>query len=78
VLVDVVGVEQRRGLEGGEQVFGDGLDERLGWPSLAKPFSSGVLAVFHLVEKRWWPELIEGGELGVGEDGGLDLGGAAA
>ena len=27
VLIDVVGVDERRGREGGEQVLGDGLDE---------------------------------------------------
>ena len=30
VLVDVVGIEQRRWPEGGEQVLGDGFDQRLG------------------------------------------------
>ena len=30
VLVDVVGIEQRRLAEGGEQILGDGLDQRLG------------------------------------------------
>ena len=36
VLIDVVGIEQRRGLEGGEQVLGDGLDQRLGMAVLAE------------------------------------------
>ena len=36
VLIDVVGVEQRRGLEGGEQVLGDGFDERLGMAVLGE------------------------------------------
>ena len=36
VLVDVVGVEQRRVAEGGEQVLGDGLDQRLGVAVLAE------------------------------------------
>ena len=30
VLIDVVGIEKRRGLECGEQILGDGFDERLG------------------------------------------------
>ena len=38
VLIDVVGVEQRRGLEGGEQVLGDGFDERLGMAVLGEAF----------------------------------------
>ena len=29
VLIDIVGIQQRRGLEGGQQVLGDGFDERL-------------------------------------------------
>ena len=40
VLIDVVGVEQRRGLEGGEQVLGDGLDERLGMAVLGEAFEA--------------------------------------
>ena len=38
MLIDVVGVEQRRGLEGGEQVLGDGFDERLGMAVLVEAF----------------------------------------
>jgi hypothetical protein len=36
VLVDVVGIEQRRLAERGQQVLGDGLDERLGVAVLAE------------------------------------------
>ena len=68
VLIDVVGVQQRRGLEGGEQVPGDACDERLGMAVLGEtlelrdggglPFREELLCL-----RR------EGGELGVGEDG---------
>src|ERR1035441_3578568 len=30
VLINVVGIDKRRGLEGGEQILGDSFDERLG------------------------------------------------
>ena len=45
----------------------------LGWPSLAKPLSRGVLACLPLGEELVAAG-VEGGELGVAEDGGLDLG----
>ena len=53
VLVDVVGVEQRGLLEGGEQVLGDRLDERL-----------GVVALLQGLEPRPVRLLPRGEELG--------------
>jgi hypothetical protein len=52
VLIDIVGVEQRRGLEGGEQVLGDGLDERLGMTVLGEVHDGEVAGggVAHLAE----------------------------
>src|SRR5688572_26958678 len=38
VLIDVVGIEQRRGPEGAEQILGDGFDERLRAASLGQVF----------------------------------------
>ena len=72
VLIDVVGIEQRRGLKGGEQVLGDACDERLGMAVLGEaleqrdggrlPFREELLCLGR-----------EGGELGVGEDGGFNF-----
>ena len=45
----------------------------LGWPSLAKPLSSGVLACLPFGEELRGG-FVERGELGVAEDGGLHLG----
>ena len=50
VLIDVVGIEQRRGSKGGEQILGDGLDQRLGMTVLGEAFERGVLAFFHLAK----------------------------
>ena len=44
---------------------------------MAKPLSSGVLAFRHSA-KSFVAVCVEGGELGVAEDGGLHLGDAAA
>ena len=72
VLIDVVGIEERRGLEGGEQVLGDTFDERLGMAVLSEALEQRDGGGLPLRE-----ELLclgrEGGELGVGEDGGLDF-----
>ena len=73
VLIDVVGIEERGGLEGGEEVFGDVGDERLGVAVLGEAFEQGDGGGLPLGEE--FPGFGgEGGELGVGEDGGLDLG----
>ena len=45
----------------------------LGLPPLARPFRRGVLAAFHFANSLV-ADVVEGGELGVAEDGGLDVG----
>ncbi len=73
VLIDIVGVEQRRGLEGGEQVFGDGFDERLGMAVLGEALEQRDGGGLPFREEL--PGLGgEGGELRVAEDGGLHFG----
>ena len=72
VLIDVVGIEQRRGLEGGEQILGDGFDERLGMAVLGEAFEQRRVGLLPLGEELG-RGVVEGGELGVAEDGGLDL-----
>ena len=73
MLVDVVGVEQRRRLEGGEQVLGDRLDQRLGMAVLVEGREPRCAALRHFVEQLR-RRLLKGGELGVAEDGGLHFG----
>ena len=51
VLIDVVGIEQRRGLEGGEQVLGDGFDERLGMAVLGEAFEQRRVGLLPLGEE---------------------------
>jgi hypothetical protein len=74
VLIDIVGVEQRRGLEGGQQVLGDGFDERLGVAVLGEALESGTEAVCHLVKSflAWvvkavnsgWPKMVASPRMG--------------
>ena len=45
----------------------------LGWPSLSKPLRRGVVGLPPVGEELGHA-VVEGGELGVAEDGGLDLG----
>ncbi len=73
MLVDVVGIEQRRLAERGEQILGDGLDQRLGVAVLAEAGEArrrGLAPVVEALRRL----LLEGGELGVAEDGGLYFG----
>ena len=73
MLIDVVGIEQRRGLEGGEQILGDGFDERLGMAVFGEALelrSAGFLPLGEELRRG----IMEGGELRVAEDGGLHLG----
>ena len=72
VLVDVVGVEQR-----GVRKVSSKSSERvsisaLGWSPMVMPFRRGVLAFFHFANSAV-TGCVEGGELGMAEDGGLDL-----
>jgi hypothetical protein len=62
VLIDVVGVEQRRLAEGGEQVLGDALDQCLGVAVLAEALSCGCgrAPAFEPLAHR----AVERGELG--------------
>ncbi len=74
MLIDVVGIEQRYGEKGCQQIFREGFDQHLGavadlnthkvWGVGLPPLGE---ALRHL--------LVEDGEFGVGEDGGLDLAG---
>jgi hypothetical protein len=73
VLIDVVGVEPRSFLEGGEQVFGDGLDEGLGAAILGDALDLGSDGFFPAREELGGG-LVEGSELRVGKDGGFDVG----
>ena len=68
MLIDIVGVEQRRGLEGGQQILGDGFDERLGMAVLGEALKQrdGGLLPFR---EEFFGFGGEGGELGVGEYG---------
>ena len=77
VLVDVVGVEQRGVLEAGEQRLGDGLDQGLGVAVLGKAAQVRGVGGLPLREQLGGGG-VEGGELGVAEDGGLDVGGRDA
>ena len=73
MLVDVVGIEQRSRLEGGQQILGERLDQLLGVAVLGEAFErwrDGVLPVREERVRR----VLEGGELGMAEDGGLHLG----
>ena len=72
VLIDIVGIEERRGLKGGEQVLGDAGDERLGVAVLGEALELRDGGGLPLGEEL--PGLGgEGGELRVGEDDGLDF-----
>ena len=73
MLIDVVGIEQRRGLEGGEQILGDGFDERLGMAVLGEAFEQRGVGLLPLGEELG-RGFVERGELGMAEDGGLHLG----
>ena len=73
VLIDVVGIEQRRGLERGEQILGDGFDQRLGMAVLGEALEARGVGLPPLREELG-RGIVEGGELGVAEDGGLHLG----
>ena len=73
VLVDVVGIEQRRRLEDRKQVLGHRLDQRLRVVVLAERDEARRDGLAPLVEQRRHL-LVEGGELRMAEDGGLDLG----
>ena len=53
VLIHVVGVEQRRGLEGGEQVLGDGFDERLGMAVLGEAFEPRGVGLSSTWRRAW-------------------------
>ena len=55
VLIDIVGIEQRRGLEGGEQVLGDGFDERLGMAVLGEALEQRGVGRLPLREELAWP-----------------------
>ena len=72
VLIDVVGVEQRGGLESGEQILGDGFDERLGMAVLGEAFEQRRARLLPLGEEPSGG-FVERGELGVAEDGELHL-----
>jgi hypothetical protein len=51
VLIHVVGIEQRRSPEGGEQILGDGFDERLGMPVLGEAFEARDVGLLPLGEE---------------------------
>ena len=53
VLIDVVGVEQRRGLEGGEQVLGDGFDQRLGMAVLGEALEARGVGLSSTWRRAW-------------------------
>ena len=55
VLIDVVGIEQRRGLEGGEQILGDGLDQRLGMAVLGEAREAAGRGLLPFREERSSP-----------------------
>ena len=77
MLIDIVSVEQWCGLEGGKQVLGDGLDERLGMTILGESLKQRDGGLLPFREKL--PGLgRKGGELRVGKDGELDLPGLRA
>ena len=73
VLIDIVGIEQWRGPEGGEQILGDGFDERLRVASLGEAFEQWGVGLLPLGEKLGHG-VDEGSELGMAEYGGLHLG----
>ena len=72
MLIDIVGIEQRRGLEGGEQVLCDGLDERLGMAVLDEALEQRNRGLLPFREE-FFRFGGEGSELGVGEDGFFEL-----
>jgi hypothetical protein len=64
MLINVVGVEQRRFAEGGEQGLGDSLDQRLGVAVLAERREQFGRALAPAGEALCY-RLVEGGEFGV-------------
>ena len=75
MLVDIVGVDQRGGLEGFQQALGQRFDQRLGLAAHVDAVAAaGRWPLFHC-SNSGGHRLVEGGELGMAEDGGLDLAG---
>ena len=74
MLIDIVGVDQRGGTEGVQQVFRKGFNQRLG--AVAKPDAGqvGGVGLFPL-GKQGRDLLVEAGKFGMAEDGGLNLAG---
>ncbi len=72
VLVNVVGVEQRRALEGGEQILGDCVDEHLRVSAFVEAFQSRRVDLAPLGEELRHVG-VEGGKLGMAEDGRFEL-----
>jgi len=72
VLIDVVGIEQRGFVEGFQQVLGNGLDEGLGVGTGFQCIELGRDGLFPAGVK-FGGGFVEGGELAVAEDGGLDV-----
>ena len=73
MLVNVVGVKQLGGFEGGEQCLGDGFNQRLRVAALAKAGEAACGGAAPS-DKEFCGSLVEGCELGMAEDGRLDLG----
>ncbi|MNP00495.1 hypothetical protein D3C76_922870 [compost metagenome] len=73
MLVNIVSIQQRRGLEAMQQVFGQGIEQCL-WPVAdGNTLQSWAVLITPGIEQAT-DSLVKGGELGVGEDIGLDLG----
>ena len=73
VLIDVVGVEQRGGLEGGEQVLGDGFDEWFRVAVVGESLEARGAGLLPFGEEPGGG-FVERGELGMAKDGGLHVG----
>ena len=74
VLIHIVGVEQRGFPKGFQQVLGQFLDQRLGFAALGDAFQARGVGFLPFGEQLGHG-FIESGELGVAEDGRLDVSG---
>ncbi len=73
VLIDVIGVEQRRRFEVREKALGKGLDESLWMAVLREGFQAWCVRVLPALEELD-RAVVGGDELLMAEDGRLDLG----
>ena len=67
MLIDIVGVEQRRGPEGLQQTFGQGFDQRLGVVIALDAGQSGAVG-FPPSREPFAHLIVERGKLGMAED----------